>query len=102
LSTPHTDRKARWFDGTINLPTIISVLTAVGSVAIYGVNELSDIKMRLTRLEDHESVTRDHFALIEQSQTALRQDVSGQLRDINQKLDRIMWPDGYSNTRGPK
>jgi hypothetical protein len=100
LSIPTTpERKTRWFDGTINLPTIIAVISAIGSIAVYGVNELGDMKMRITRLEDHETVNRERFATIEKNQDNLRQDVAGQLRDINGKLDRIMWPDGYSNVR---
>jgi hypothetical protein len=100
LSTPITSERKRWFDGTINLPTIIAVISAIGSIAVYGINELGDLKMRITRLEDHENVTRDRFTQIEQNQAALRQDVAGQLRDINGKLDRIMWPEGYANVRG--
>jgi hypothetical protein len=106
LATPisHEQRKPRWFDGTVNLPTIIAVITTLASVAYFGITQISDLKLRLSLVEMHDQAVDDHFRQVEKSQDQLRQDLSGQLHDINAKLDRLIWPEGYdrNDARDPR
>lgn len=92
MSTPSQNPTRRnWFDGTVNLPTIIAVVTTLASIAYYGVTQIKDLQNRVALIEQVNTVQEEHFRRIEMSQTEMRAEVLGQLRDLNGKLDQLMF-----------
>lgn len=89
-------QKRNWFDGTINLPTIFSVVAASVSVAYFGVGLYNSIDRRVMTLEQSDRQQEQHFTRIETDQAQLKSDVKEQLRgiatdvkDTNAKLDQV-------------
>jgi hypothetical protein len=92
LSTPSQNPTRRnWFDGTVNLPTIIAVVTTLASIAYYGVTQIKDLQSRVSLIEQVNTSQEDHFRRIEASQTEMRSEVISQLRDLNNKIDQLMF-----------
>lgn len=49
-----TDPKRSWFDGTINLPTILSVVAAAATACVFAVTTYNGVEHRVTILEQHD------------------------------------------------
>jgi len=94
-----TPRVRRWtFDRTLNIPTLIGMLVAVGSVFNFIVSQneriqsieviakgaAEDVK-RLERIQDAQARNQ-----AEQIQ-AFRTEIKGELRDMSQKLDMLLF-----------
>jgi hypothetical protein len=73
-----TDPKRSWFDGTVNLPTILSVVVAAGTACVFAVTTYNGIEHRVTILEQHDIQATEN-----------RGDVRQSLQDINTKLDKL-------------
>lgn len=70
--------KRNWFDGTINLPTILSVLLAAVTASAFGVGLYNSIEHRVTVLEQHDDAAKENRGAVQAS-----------LDKINDKLDRL-------------
>lgn len=73
-----TDQKRHWFDGTINLPTIFSVLAAATTVSAFGVGIYNGLEHRVTVLEQDSKYSADNRTAVQSS-----------LDKINDKLDKL-------------
>lgn len=75
-----TDQNPRrhWFDGTINLPTILSVLGAAAAATTFCVSQYYSIEHRVTVLEQHDIAATEN-----------KSDVQRSLDKINEKLDKL-------------
>lgn len=89
-------QKRSWFDGTINVPTIFSVVVAAVSVAYFGVGLYNSIDRRVLTLEQSDRQQEQHFTRIETDQAQIKSDVKEQLRgiaadvkDTNTKIDQV-------------
>lgn len=92
MSTPSQNPTRRnWFDGTVNLPTIIAVVTTLASIAYYGITQVKDLQSRVSLIEQVNTIQEEHFQRLESSQSQMRNEVIIQLRDMNQKLDQLMF-----------
>lgn len=92
------DSRRNWFDGTINIPTVLSIISAAVVVSVFAVGLYNGIDRRVLQLEGAHGEVEKHFARIEQDQQRLRDDVKEQLRgissdvkDTNQKLDQLLY-----------
>jgi hypothetical protein len=95
--------RPRWFDGTINVPTILSVLIAGVSVAYFCVGLYNSLDRRVMTLEASDRAQEQHFNRIESDQSQLRNDMKEQLKSIgsdvkelSNKLDQ--WKDQMINS----
>lgn len=70
--------KRNWFDGTINLPTILSVIGAAAAATTFCVSQYYSIEHRVTVLEQHDDAAKEN-----------RGSVQNSLDKINDKLDRL-------------
>lgn len=68
----------RWFDGTINLPTILSVVIAAVTACVFAVTTYNGIEHRVTVLEQDSKYASDN-----------RNAVQNSLDKINEKLDKL-------------
>lgn len=73
-----TDPKRSWFDGTINLPTILSVVAAAATACVFAVTTYNGVEHRVTILEQHDIQATEN-----------RGNVQNSLDKINEKLDRL-------------
>lgn len=71
-------QKRNWFDGTINIPTVITVLGAAVGIAGTGISLYNGIEHRVTVLEQHDETAKDN-----------RVSVNDKLDKLNDKLDRL-------------
>jgi ribosome-associated translation inhibitor RaiA len=67
-----------WFDGTVNLPTILSVLGAAAAATTFCVSQYYNIEHRVTVLEQHDIAATEN-----------KTDVQRSLDKINDKLDKL-------------
>jgi hypothetical protein len=88
--------KRTWFDGTINLPTIGSIIFAMVSATVFGVGLYNTLDRRVLTLEQNDKQQEQHFARIESDQSQIKSDVKEQLRsiasdvkDTNVKIDQV-------------
>lgn len=72
------EQKRSWFDGTINLPTILSVVLAAVTASVFCVSLYNGIEHRVTVLEQHDEATKDNRSAVQNS-----------LDKINDKLDKL-------------
>lgn len=72
------ETKRGWFDGTINLPTILSVVAAASTASVFAVSTYDGIEHRVTVLEEQAKTAQDNRASVQNS-----------LDKINDKLDRL-------------
>jgi hypothetical protein len=86
----------RWFDGTINIPTVGSIIAAMVTATAFGVGLYNSLDRRVQTLEDHDKNQEQHFLRIESDQSQLKSDVKEQLRgiasdvkDTNTKIDHL-------------
>ncbi|MDE1154420.1 MAG: hypothetical protein PW735_01675 [Acidobacteriaceae bacterium] len=70
--------KRSWFDGTINLPTILSTLVMAVGACGFCINLYNGIEHRVTVLEQHDLAAADN-----------RTEVKDSLKAINDKLDKL-------------
>jgi hypothetical protein len=70
--------KRSWFDGTVNLPTILSVILAAVAASAFCVGLYNGIEHRVTVLEQHDIAATEN-----------RSDVRDSLKSINDKLDKL-------------
>lgn len=70
--------KRSWFDGTINLPTILAVILAAVSASAVGVGLYNGIEHRVTILEQRADAAKENQSAVQAS-----------LDKINDKLDRL-------------
>jgi hypothetical protein len=92
------DSRRTWFDGTINIPTVISVIGAAVGATVFCVGLYNNVAERALILEEHDRQQEVHFQSIERDQTTLRSDVKDQLKgisadikDTNLKLDQLLY-----------
>lgn len=72
------ESKRSWFDGTINLPTILSVVAAAATACVFAVTTYNGIEHRVTILEQHDIQSAEN-----------RGNVQTSLDRINEKLDKL-------------
>jgi hypothetical protein len=92
------DARRTWFDGTINIPTVISVIGAAVCATGFCVGLYNNVAERVLILEERDRQQEVHFQNIERDQAALRSDVKDQLKgissdikDTNLKLDQLLY-----------
>jgi phosphoglycerate-specific signal transduction histidine kinase len=92
------DSRRSWFDGTINIPTVISVIGAAVCATVFCVGLYNNVSQRVLLLEEHDRQQELHFQAIERDQASLRSDVKDQLKsigadikDTNSKLDQLLY-----------
>jgi hypothetical protein len=92
------DSRRSWFDGTINIPTVLSVVSGVAAASVFCVGLYNNVSQRVLLLEEHDRQQELHFQAVERDQAALRSDVKEQLKgissdvkDTNQKLDQLLY-----------
>ena len=92
------DSRRTWFDGTINIPTVISVIGAAVGATVFCVGLYNNVAERVLILEEHDRQQEVHFQSIERDQATLRSDVKDQLKgisadikDTNLKLDQLLY-----------
>jgi hypothetical protein len=85
------DSRRSWFDGTVNIPTVLSVIGGAVGAAVFCVGLYNNVSQRDRQQEIH-------FQAVERDQAALRSDVKEQLKgissdvkDTNQKLDQLLY-----------
>lgn len=83
--------KRRWFDGTINVPTIITVVVLVVSGVTFGVSLYNGMDHRVVALENESRGNADRFQRIEQAQRDSQSDIRSALRDLSDKMDRLLF-----------
>lgn len=90
-----TEKKS-WFDGTVNLPTVGSIIAAAAAAAVFGVGLYNNLDRRVQTLEDHDKNQEQHFSRLESDQSQIKSDVKEQLRsiasdvkDTNTKIDQV-------------
>lgn len=76
--TMRDTQEKRWFDGTVNLPTILSVVIAAVAASTFCVGLYNGIEHRVTVLEQHDLAATEN-----------RSDVRESLKSINDKLDKL-------------
>lgn len=76
--TTDTSPKSKWFDGTVNLPTILSVVLAAVAASAFGVGLYNNIEHRVTVLEQHDDAAKENRGTVQNS-----------LDKINDKLDKL-------------
>lgn len=99
-------RPPSWqFDRTVNIPTLMGVMSLVAGIAVFGVRASNDFDRRL------DAVTRDTVQLrsdvrrVEDTQAAqgaaqglqvqsLRIELRSDLKDVNEKLDKLLFDRG--------
>ncbi|SPB16540.1 hypothetical protein NOV72_03739 [Caballeronia novacaledonica] len=93
-----SDTRRSWFDGTINIPTVLSVLFAAVSATGFCIGLYNNVSQRVLLLEERDRQQEVHFQTIERDQAALRSDVKDQLKaigsdikDTNSKLDQLLY-----------
>lgn len=72
------ETKRNWFDGTINIPTVITVLGAAVAIAGTGISLYNGIEHRVTVLEQHDDMAKENRVTVQSS-----------LDKINDKLDKL-------------
>lgn len=77
-----TDQRRTWFDGTINVPTILTVVGAAITAGAFGVGVYNSLDHRVSALEYSDKQQEQHFTRVENDQAQIRSDVKEQLRDI--------------------
>ena len=92
------DSRRNWFDGTINIPTVLSVLFAAMSATAFCIGLYNNVSQRVLLLEERDRQQEIHFQAIEREQAGLCNDVKDQLKaigtdikDTNQKLDQLLY-----------
>jgi|GEM_PF-2333880 len=92
------DSRRSWFDGTINIPTVLSVMFAAVSATGFCIGLYNNVSQRVLLLEERDRQQEVHFQTIERDQAALRSDVKDQLKaigsdikDTNSKLDQLLY-----------
>lgn len=100
MTMPHQppDSRRSWFDGTINIPTVISVIGAAIGATVFCVGLYNNVSQRVLLLEEHDRQQELHFQAVERAQADLRSDVKDQLKsigadikDTNSKLDQLLY-----------
>lgn len=97
--------RPRWFDGTINVPTILSILIAGISVAYFCVGLYNSLDRRVMTLEASDRAQEQHFNRIESDQSQLRNDMKEQLKSIGSDVKELsnkidQWKDQMINNSG--
>ncbi|WP_153135188.1 hypothetical protein [Paraburkholderia agricolaris] len=92
------DSRRSWFDGTINIPTVLSVIGGAIGATVFCIGLYNNVSQRVLLLEEHDRQQEVHFQAVERDQAALRSDVKEQLKgissdvkDTNQKLDQLLY-----------
>lgn len=92
------DSRRSWFDGTINIPTVLSVVSGAVAASVFCVGLYNNVSQRVLLLEERDRQQEIHFQALERDQAALRSDVKEQLKaissdvkDTNQKLDQLLY-----------
>jgi hypothetical protein len=92
------DSRRSWFDGTVNIPTVLSVIGGAVGAAVFCVGLYNNVSQRVLLLEERDRQQEIHFQAVERDQAALRSDVKEQLKgissdvkDTNQKLDQLLY-----------
>jgi hypothetical protein len=80
------NEKGRWFDGTINVPTVLMILGTAGSLGLSIVGIYNSFDHRILLLEQNDKAQEQHFGRIESDQSQMKSDVKEQLRDIASDL----------------
>jgi hypothetical protein len=82
------DSRRTWFDGTINIPTVISVIGAAVGATVFCVGLYNNVAERVLILEEHDRQQEIHFQGIERDQAA---GISSDIKDTNLKLDQLLY-----------
>jgi hypothetical protein len=92
------DSRRSWFDGTINIPTVVSVVGGAIAASVFCVGLYNNVSQRVLILEERDRQQEVHFQALERDQATLRSDVKEQLKaissdvkDTNQKLDQLLY-----------
>ena len=81
-----SEKTRNWFDGTINVPTLLSVIASVAWVTYYGVGLYNNLDRRLISVERANVEQSKRSDRIEGDQAQIKSDVKEQLKDIASDL----------------
>jgi hypothetical protein len=118
------DQKAGWrFDRSISLPALVSIAVVVFSVVAFGVRETNSVDRRLADVARETELLKINIQKIEANQvsvtasqnaqiqslraeqatqmTTLRTEIRQDLKDVNDKLDRLLF-NGSSARQGTR
>lgn len=84
------------FDGTVNIPTVGSIIVAVVVTVGFGIRIYNGFDDRIRDLETSDRQQEQHFSRIESDQSQTKSDMKEQLRsiasdvkDTNTKIDQV-------------
>lgn len=95
-------RKPRLFDASINVPTILTMLSMVVVVVVSGFGIYTSFDKRLTTLEQNDREQEAHFQRIEQANAEFRTDIRSSMGNIQTTVTQIrdwMLTDGRVSNR---
>jgi len=109
--THHTTGRRWVFDKTLNVPTLLTVVTMVAATTAFGVQAFSDQDRRITEAERKAEAAKEDIRRVESIQSAqarsnaeqlqnLRVEIRNDIRDVSNKLDTLLMS-GVSFRRQP-
>ncbi|SOE49135.1 hypothetical protein [Orrella dioscoreae] len=85
-------RSSGWrFDRTLNIPTIATVLAMFISVVGFAINANSKADEALRQVQEVKAAQVAQSTAASTQTSALRTEIRADLRDVNQKLDQLMF-----------
>lgn len=83
-------KKIHW-DGTVNIPTILALLTAVACGLLFIVTGYNALDRRITRSEYDIATLHLNDTTRANQINDMQKDTKDGLKDINTKLDKLVW-----------
>lgn len=97
-----TPRTSKFFDATINVPTILTMVGMIVTVVVFGFGIYTSFDKRLTTLEQNDKEQESHFLRIEQANAEFRTDIRQTMGNIQSTVGQIrdwMISDGRVSNR---
>lgn len=95
----HRFRDRIHWDGTINVPTILSLLAMLGTLFWTGASLYASLDKRVSKNASDIALLESQEADAKQAAVESSAQVNRQLDHINDKLDRLIWDRGNSNAK---